>query len=186
MNRKFLISLACIPCLIFVFGLLAQSSYAAEGNGSGYSKGFLPSLQLTSLDQSKQLLLPLAGKHTFLAVGFHPNVQGQLEKSMMLAQAHLPAGKADVRVYEIPVIEASKFPNNGVTRFFMKQQIQNKRLLPIIYPYYTNLRAFQKRLGLSESETMVFLLVNKSGQIVWSKKSNPTESEIKSWNALLG
>ncbi|MEB3206819.1 MAG: hypothetical protein VKK59_05680, partial [Vampirovibrionales bacterium] len=172
-------------CLMTSFGRASHAA-ATENQEAKLSPSRFPSVQLTALDQSKKVSLPLSNKASFLAIGFHPDKQPQLEKAMALAQSHFKASKQAVSIIEVPVIEASRFPNNAVTRFFMKQQVKNKVFLDLVYPYYTNLRAFQGRLGLSESETMLLLLVDRSGYVVWSKKSSPTESDIKSWNVLLG
>jgi hypothetical protein len=185
MMRKFCFRAFFIALLSLVVIFMPEHVGATESLVVAHPKSVFPAIKLTSLDQSKSLTLPRIGKQTFLAIGFHPNTQPKLEAAITLVQNFYNSPTTSLDVFEIPVVEVSRFPNNSVTRFFMKQQIRNKTFLPVVYPYYTNLRAFQSRLGLSESETMVFLLIDKNGHVVWSKKTSPVESEMKAWKALL-
>ena len=140
--------------------LLVQAcSYAAE---------IFPSLSLQSLDKSNVISVPNRTTNKFIALGFHPDAQPQLEKGMTLANT-LKTTTNKLKVFEIPVIDKSYQAKFGLIRPFMKGKIKNKAYIKSVYPYFTNIDTFRSKFGLGKNDKQLFLLVNANGKIIWKK-----------------
>jgi hypothetical protein len=135
-------------------------------------------VQLQSLDKSHRVRLPLSEAYTFIAVGFHPDTQPQLEQALLTLKPLCLKKDSRLQVMEIAVIEQSRFPDNAVVRNFMRLQVRNKQLTPHIYPYFTNLRGVQSRLGVSQQQRSVFILLDNKGRIQWQKNSPPSTQDL--------
>jgi hypothetical protein len=140
-------------------------------------------VQLQSLDQSNRVRLPLTNQYAFIAVGFHPDRQPQLEQALLIVR-QLSSDK--LKIMEIPVIDQNQFPDNALVRNFMKLRIRNKQLTAHVYPYFTQLRQVQARLGLKPDQHALFLLLNDKGHIQWKKTTPPTEKDLIQIKELLG
>jgi hypothetical protein len=146
--------------LAFLSLILFQTlSYAAET---------FPSLSLESLDKSNIISVPNRTTNKFIALGFHPDAQPQLEKGMTLANS-LKTTANKLKVVEIPVIDQSYQGKFGLIRPFMKGKVKNKAYIKSVYPYFTNIDTFRSKFGLGKNDKQLFLLVNADGKIIWQK-----------------
>jgi hypothetical protein len=169
--------MVCVVVLLAPLAGFAGLSFAS-------TSGAFPPVQLEAMDQSNKLVVPNNRGHVFVAVGFHPKWQHQIEQTLLQVNS-LQAVNTSLQIAEIPVIDTAMFSDNGLTRLFMKNQIKQKSLLKNVYPYFTQLKMFQQRLGLTPAQQTFYALVNSKGQIIWQKSSPPLAADITKLKALI-
>lgn len=124
----------------------------------------LPAFPTKGLASNQVLKLPPQSGWVFLAIGFHPRTQPVLERALLQVQP-LKKQHPTLQLAEIAVVDKGMFPDNGITRAFMRSQVKNKALMPLIYASFTDLRVLQNKLGLSGKQELVLLLVDATGKI---------------------
>jgi hypothetical protein len=137
-----------------------------------------PTHRLQALDQSNSLTLPGGRGLTFVAVGFHPRTQGQLEKALLSAGALQPEANGFERVIEIPVVDHAHQKHTGLIHAFMKQQVKSPALRKVVFPLFTHVQDLKARLGVKPHEDQVFLVVAPDGRILWRQSTPPTQAQL--------
>jgi hypothetical protein len=138
--------------------------------------------ELTSLVSKKRWSLPDKSHTVFLAIGFDPVTQHQLEAGMLVVQS---LKQEKLLIAEIPVVEMRYKPYEGAIRGFMKQQVKHKPFLDSIYPYFSDAKTLKASLGLKPDEKMLFVLINEEGKVLWQRKTVPTLRDVDALKGLL-
>lgn len=136
-----------------------------------------PSARLQPLQSGPSLNLPKANTPLFIAIGFEPHVQPQLEQSLLVAKQLQQAG-VTVRLVEIPVIEAQYQAFASQINPFMRNQVKNKALLEFVYPMYTNKALIRQQLGLSTKQEQAFLVCSRTGKLLWKSTQPLTNASL--------
>jgi hypothetical protein len=149
------------------------------------AESYFPPKTLVSLTGKKRSFFHPKGhksknnRYVFIALGFHPKKQAELERGVTLA-SQVAASHPNLDVVEIAVLPQKYESSSGVIQNFMKATVQNKQNLAHVYPLFDDVKALKNTLGLNTANDMVFLLCNPQGEIVW-KSPEKTKPE---WTAL--
>ena len=128
------------------------------------------------------MMLPseLGGERNLLAVAFRRNHQGDVDswlEDFATAEAADPA----LRSYEIPVISRRWSPARGFIDGGMAANIRIPRVLARTITVYTNVSAFQKILGITDSDRVQACVVTPGGDVLARVPGEPTDS---AWQAI--
>jgi hypothetical protein len=143
----------------------------------------VPTLSPYSLVSGVTRQIPNGTPH-FLAIGFSPNRQSQLEQGLTLADTLVDEGKP-LTILEVPVLAPQYRAFKAPIEMFMRQQVKSKQNLSRIYPLFTDPKMLKKSLGISNTSDLVFLLCNASGKILWLKTSVPLQADLQQWQTIL-
>jgi len=155
-----------LGCLLLALCCVQQLAQAAS----------LPVFPTKGLASNKALAVPPRSGWLFLAIGLHPRTQPLLETALSQVQP-LRKQHPELQMAEIAVVDKGMFPDNGITRAFMRSQVKNKTLMPLIYASFTDLRALQTKLGLSAKQELVLVLVDAAGEIQFSSTQQRLDAE---------
>jgi hypothetical protein len=138
-----------------------------------------PAVRLAALQGGGRLVLPNSAACTFMAIGFNPAKQKQLEQALLRAGSVKADMAAPWKTAEIPVIDLKYQDKAALIETFMKGQVKNKQLLPLVYPYYTNMGQLKRTVQLAPTDETLYLVVNAEGRMVWRQKTAPTVEQLK-------
>ena len=143
----------------------------------------VPSLSLEPLEkQAAPLSLPqdLKNKPTFVAFGFNYKSQPVIEKALVELQAF-----QGLSLVEIPVVAESYKGLKDQIAPFMRLQMKEKSLLPVVYPLYTDKKDLKTQLGLSKKQDVAFYLCDPAGKQVWKSTESFTSEDKATLTKLL-
>jgi hypothetical protein len=167
---------------ITVTGLLSTVVLCLFSAG-GSNAATVPALSPYSLVSGATRQIPNGTPH-FLAIGFSPNRQSQLEQGMALADTVEGAGN-NLTILEVPVLDPQHRALKTPIETFMRQQVKSKRNLSRIYPLFWDPKKLKQALGIPNKSDLVFLLCNASGKILWLKTSVPVPADLQQWQTIL-
>lgn len=124
--------------------------------------------------QGQRLALPHHGHATplFIALGFEPTQQANLEATLAAVQA-LALGKASpLKLAEVAVVDQQHQPYAKQIEPFMQKAVQDKRWLPVVYPYYANKASLRQALGLGAKVNSAYVLCDDKGQRLWQASTS--------------
>jgi len=107
------------------------------------------------------------GSPLFIALGFDPTQQANLEAALASALALAKAKQTPLTLAEIAVIDPQHQPFAKQIEPLMQKAVRNKQWLPVVYPHYTHKANLRLALGLKPSQQATYLLCNAQGQRLW-------------------
>jgi hypothetical protein len=119
--------------------------------------------------QGQRLALPSHGHTTplFIALGFEPTQQANLEATLAAVQALATGKGSPLKLAEIAVVDQQHQPYAKQIEPFMQKAVQDKRWLPVVYPYYANKASLRQTLGLGAKANTTYVLCDSKGQRLW-------------------
>ena len=138
-----------------------------------------PSIASYALDKNK-VNVPgdLKGQVNLLLISFQPEQQKQIDTWMPLAQA-LQHTNFNFRWYRMPVAEHENFIFRWWENSSMRSQETDPEIWPWIVPLYVDKLHFRNALQIPNERSVVALLVDKQGHILW-RASGPLTPEQRS------
>ncbi len=152
--------------LALVIGLAAGLAAAAGYGGSGQAASF-PAVSAEALDKQR-VNLPegLEGQVNLLLLSFAPDQANQVESWTAEAQA-LQHTNFGFRAYRVPVAERE----NALFRWWANASLRSGETDPELWhwvvPLYVEKARFRAQLGIADEKSVVALLVDKQGRILW-------------------
>ena len=167
--RNRLLSLARFaPCLL-AFSLVHGSQGSDQRKPSVF-----PSIASYALDKNK-ITLPgdLAGQLNLLLISFQPEQEKQVDTWMPVAQA-LQHTNFNFRWYRLPVSEHENFIFRWWENSSMRSEETDPETWRWIVPLYVNKLEFRSALQIPNERSVVALLVDKQGQVLWRASGSLT------------
>jgi len=176
--RKFFLLLACAGLAAArLAGQAQQSTVSGERTSETSQPAIFPTIAAESLDKMP-ILLPsqLEGTENLLLLSWARDQGSQLDTWTAVAQA-LQHSDAGFHVYKMLV----SAPENALYRWWETASLRadetDPELLHWSIPLYTNKAALRRSLGLENDEhSMVALLVDKAGHVLWKAEGPSTAS----------
>lgn len=181
-HKKFLIQ--SLGCWFLMMGII--SSFFSQ---EALAEAYFPPKTLISLTGQKRTFFKQKQKgsgaktnrYVFIALGFNPKKQADLERGVALASQVAATSQPNLEVVEIAVLPQKYESSSAVIQNFMKATVQNKQNLANVYPLFDDVKTLKNTIGLNANQDMVFLLCNPQGEIVWKSPEKPHAD----WKALL-
>lgn len=145
-----------------------------------------PTVQGENLER-KKVVIPrdLEGVKNVLLVAFKREHQSLVD-SWVPKLRDLLADRSDVVVYEIPVLSEM----NPVSRFFidtaMRVAIPERRVRETTITLYLDREKLIKDLNISDFETIVPMVIEPGGQIVWRGRGGFDQNQFEQLKMVLG
>ncbi len=160
-NHKLLLSLGTFAVLLAVPLVRAVAGLTQDRPAS------FPPITSYALDKQK-IALPegLEGDSNLLLLSFAPNQANQLESWTAVSQA-LEHTNIGFRAYRVPVAEKE----NAIFRWWENASLRSAETDPELWhwvvPIYVDKQPLRAQLGIADEKSVVALLVNKNGQLLW-------------------
>jgi hypothetical protein len=135
--------------------------------GWGFASAGFPVVTADALDKQR-VTLPagLEGEVNLLVLSFAPDERNQVETWTAEAQA-LQHTNVKFRAYRMPVEERE----NALFRWWANASLRSDETDPQLWhwvvPLYVEKKQFLAQLGIADEKSVVVLLVEKSGRILW-------------------
>jgi hypothetical protein len=142
-----------------------------------------PTVMAYSLDK-QPITLPsgLEGGVNLLLISFARDQGNQLETWTAVAQA-LQHTDFEFRAYRIPVAERE----NVIFRWWANASLRSSETDPELWhwvvPIYVQMGEFRNQLGVADEKSVVALLVDKSGHVLWRATGTATAATRASLTA---
>jgi hypothetical protein len=149
-------------------GILLTFPVAARPVGSGVvAQTIFPVVTTDALDKQRVTLpTDLEGQANLLLLSFAPDQANQLETWTAVAQA-LQHTQFTFRTYRIPVAERE----NALFRWWANASLRSSETDPELWhwvvPIYVEKQAFRAQLGIADEKSVVALLVDRGGHVLW-------------------
>jgi hypothetical protein len=158
-----------------LFSLVALLSWQASG-APAWAELCFPNVPLKApLAQGGPRVQALPGhglgKPLFLAIGFEPTQQANLEAGLTLAKQTAATAGVALALAELAIVEAQHEAYAAQIAPFMVKAVKQRQWLPYVYPVYTSKQALRQRLGLTPSQQVVYVLCDASGKRLWQQAS---------------
>jgi hypothetical protein len=140
---------------------------AVEGDAVPQPAPIFPTVKSFALDK-QPVTLPsgLEGKVNLLLLSFARDQGNQLDTWTAVAQA-LQHTDFDFRAYRVPVAERE----NPLFRWWANESLRSDETDPELWhwvvPIYVEMGRFRSALGVADDKSVVALLVDKSGRVLW-------------------
>lgn len=121
-----------------------------------------------------QLPQSFSRRFTFVIVAFHPNQQKALNP-LFTELEKLRADNKNIDYIEIPVMDSHHRLSWPVIKNYMKSTVKDKRLHSRIIPFFTDLKAFNQSLSITDTKKSYLLLLDRKANVLW-KGSAKNES----------
>lgn len=148
--------------MVLVFALLSLSSSSPASPVAGF-----PVVTLEALDKQKLTVPPgLEGQLNLLLLSFARDQENQLATWTATAQA-LQHTDFTFRAYRMPVLERQ----NELLRWWQNASLRSDETDPQLWhwtvPLYVDKAQFRAQLGIADEKSVVALLVDRGGHILW-------------------
>ncbi len=146
--------------------LLLLASWALGLEGSGGPATF-PTVSAEALDKRKVTLpADLEGQINLLLLSFAPDQQNQLETWTAASQA-LQHTNFSFRAYRIPVADRENFIFRWWANASLRSDETDPELWHWVVPIYVEKAPMRAQLGIADENSVVALLVDKAGRVLW-------------------
>ncbi len=145
-----------------------------------------PTIVAEALDK-QQMTLPadLEGQTNLLLLSFFPDQRNQLESWTAVAQA-LQHTNLRFRAYRIPVAERA----NALFRWWANASLRSDETDPQLWhwvvPIYVEKAPFRAELGIADEKSVVALLVDKNGRVLWRATGASSQESRRALMAAVG
>ena len=145
----------------------AGASVAATPSASQPAAAIFPTVTADALDKQR-VTLPkeLAGEANLLLLSFSREQSTELETWTAPAQA-LQHTNVHFQAYRIPVSDRA----NALFRWWANASLKSEETDPELWhweiPIYVDKTAFRAQLGIADEKSVVALLLDRSGRVLW-------------------
>lgn len=155
-------------------------AFALLASGSVAHAGQFPTIKAENLNQVK-MTLPAdfgAGK-SIVFIAYKQNQQDMVNTWLPFAK------KTGAKYYETPVVSSSYKLMSGFINNGMRSGIKDNATRAKTITLFTNVGAFNKQVGLSGTNTIHVIVVDKSGKVLAQTSGAYTKDKAKAISAAL-
>jgi ATP10 protein len=178
-----------IGAVLLALGVVFARSLAQVGVGQVEFKAGdpvkFPNVEGANLEGRKfNLPTDFEAKLNLVAIAFYQNHQ-ELVNTWLPAVGRLTSKHSTLKFYELPTLSKE----NGLVRGFidggMRAGIPNKATREVTITLYLDRVAFLKAIGETSDRTIITLLVNQQGTILWRGRGAYTQAQEDSLEKVL-